>query len=84
MPTMGETTCTDFPTANIAHQKINANNIKIEGFVPPPIHTVMDHVSAHAASYLLRMGADPRVRPKLDEDNFFGKESTGKYAHYHK
>jgi hypothetical protein len=34
-------------------------------FVPPPLHVAVAHGSVHAASCLLRMGADPSLRPRV-------------------
>jgi hypothetical protein len=49
-------------------------------FVPPPLHAAVAHGSIDAVACLLRMGADPSLRPMYDESN--GEE--GNYKKYHR
>ncbi|KAL7488812.1 hypothetical protein ACHAW6_014398 [Cyclotella cf. meneghiniana] len=47
------------------HTQRDDNDPKDDGFVPPPLHAAVAHGSIDAASCLLRMGADPSLRPLL-------------------
>jgi len=58
--------------AGISHDgsRVDTNNAtdgnsdaEVVEFVPPPLHAAVAHGSVNAASCLLRMGADPSIRP---------------------
>ena len=68
-------------------------------FVPPPLHAAVAHGSTNASSCLLRMGADPSVRPAVpsayltggnnrmprrrSSSGHSGMEEDGNYRKYH-
>ena len=51
-----------FSSANEKANENDATNNNVM-FVPPPLHAAIAHGSVNAASCLLRMGADPSIRP---------------------
>ncbi|KAL7547320.1 LOW QUALITY PROTEIN: hypothetical protein ACHAWF_010639 [Thalassiosira exigua] len=48
-----------------------------EPFVPPPLHVAVAHGSVGAASCLLRIGADPSLRP-IAPPAYLGKSASGR------
>ncbi|KAL7436527.1 hypothetical protein ACHAXM_005242 [Skeletonema potamos] len=52
-----------FTSANEGNDATKNNDDNNVIFVPPPLHAAVAHGSVNAASCLLRMGADPSLRP---------------------
>lgn len=57
------TKTTNTPKNDSTKSQHPTNNVIF--FVPPPLHAAVAHGSVNAASCLLRMGANPSIRPKV-------------------
>lgn len=69
-------------------QGVGGHTQHTEGaFVPPPLHAAVAQGSVDAASCLLRMGADPSLRPLLPNTNTLeqspGSDEDRNYKKYH-